>query len=312
MDKIPFFRPSIGEEEIEAVKEVMKSGHLTLGQKVKEFEEKFSEYVGHPYCVATNSLTNGYLLVLDYLKPKWVDMPSMTFVSMANIPRLLGIKIAFRDEICMGRAYDIMTDELTIVDSAHHLERNLCKNNVMFWLFSFYANKLMTTGGEGGMIVCPNEESYKHFMEVRDCGLIHGKYSWDYTVEKPGWYTYMTDFNAAMGIVQLERLDTMNLARKALVLDYNKLLGEKNTSLHLYTIAVDERDKFIEYMKENNVQVSVHYKPIHLQPAYANCKAVLPKTETIAKLIVSLPLYPDLKLSELRYICDLVNEWRGK
>ena len=310
MEKIHFFRPAIGESDIEAVTEVMKSGHLTMGTKVAEFEHEFAKYIGAKYCVATNSLTNGYMILLDYINPEWVMLPSMTFVSMANIPRLMGIKVRLRDNIHVGHAYSILTDDDTIWDSAHQMDRDMCKNSKDFWLSSFYANKSMTTGGEGGMIVCPDKESYQCLKESRDCGMVSSKHSWDYTVRNPGWYAYMTDFNAAMGLAQLEKLEALNMIKQAIVDTYNRELGESNTSLHLYTILVNERNKFIEYMEKNGVQCSVHYyRPIHKHPAFSDIKGDFPHTEKIAKKTVSLPLYPEMEYHEVKHICDLVNRW---
>lgn len=312
MEEIPFFRPDIGEEEIDAASKILKSGYLVLGSEVRSFEEKFAKCIGAEHCVATNSLTNGYLMVLEYLKPKWVDIPSMTFVSMATIPALMGIEIRFRDRMYMGRKYAIKTDNIDIVDSAHEIQRGMYENDGRFWLFSFHATKNITTGGQGGMIVCPDKESYEHFMQTRSCGMIRGESSWDYTVNIPGYHAYMNDYNACIGNVQLEKLDKMNAKRKEIVNLYNDLLGESNESLHLYTILVEERDKFIEYMKDNKIQCSVHYRPIHMQPAFSGISANLPKTEMVAKRIVSLPLYCGMKKNQIKYICDIVNEWRGK
>ena len=312
MEKITFFRPSIGESDIDAVTNVMRSGHLTMGSKVSEFEKKFGEYIGAKYCVATNSLTNGYLMVLDYLKPKSVLLPSMTFVSMANIPRLMGINVRLRDSIHVGHAYPIYTSGgETIWDSAHQMERDMCGNSKNFWLFSFYANKNMTTG-EGGMIVCPNRKSYRHFREARDCGMVSQKHSWNYIVKNPGWYVYMTDINAAMGLSQLEKLEAFNMMKQAIVDTYNRELGESNTSLHLYTILVSERNRFIEYMMKNGVQCSVHYyRPIHTQPAFRGIEGDFPHTEKMARNTVSLPLHPEMEYNEVRQVCKLVNRWRG-
>lgn len=314
MEKIPFFKPSIGNEEINAATDIIRSRYMTMGPKVAEFEHEFGKYIGNKYCVATNSLTNGYLILLNYLKPEWLTMPSMTYISMANIPRIFGIEIELRDTVHVGHAYPIFTDKGIIVDSAHEIERNICKGTKDYWLFSFYANKSMTTGGAGGMIICPDKKSYDYLRHARKNGVVNNKETWEYDVEVPGWCAYMTDLNASIGIEQLKKMDIFNTAKQMIVYSYNEQLGENNTSLHLYTIYVKKRDKFINYMKKNNVECSVHYKtPIHMQPAFKDNKTKLPYTEDVAKKTVSLPLYPDLlEYKNVKHICDLVNDWRRK
>src|SRR5437588_8227633 len=88
MHAIPFYKPSIGEEEINEVIEVLRSGWLTTGPKTKQFEAAFSQYLGHRHSVAVNSCTAALHLALEAIELKagqTVVVPTMTFAATAEV-----------------------------------------------------------------------------------------------------------------------------------------------------------------------------------------------------------------------------------
>src|SRR6476660_712315 len=90
MRPIPFYKPAIGEEEVNEVVEVLRSGWLTTGPKVKQFEAEFSNYLGHGHSVAVNSCTAAMHLALDAIGLKagqTVVVPTMTFAATAEVVR---------------------------------------------------------------------------------------------------------------------------------------------------------------------------------------------------------------------------------
>src|SRR5580658_6325741 len=100
MIKVPFYRPSIGAEEIEEVVETLKSGWLTTGPKTKQFEREFSEYLEHRHAVAVNSCTAALHLALEAigLQPgQAVIVPTMTFAASAEVVRYLGARPILAD-----------------------------------------------------------------------------------------------------------------------------------------------------------------------------------------------------------------------
>jgi perosamine synthetase len=88
---IPLFRPSISDEAIEAVAEVLRSGWIGLGSRTREFEEKFAAYIGSPHCVGLNSCTSALhlaLKILDLLRGSEVVTTALTFVSLPSTKSL--------------------------------------------------------------------------------------------------------------------------------------------------------------------------------------------------------------------------------
>lgn len=98
MIKIPFYSRTWTNEEIDAVSGCIRSGHLTQGSLVEQFEGEFSRFVGSKYAIAVNSCTSSLFLCLKLLNPKKVSIPSMTFASVASDIIHAGGKIEWLDE----------------------------------------------------------------------------------------------------------------------------------------------------------------------------------------------------------------------
>ncbi len=335
---VPYFIPEIGREEREAVDEVLKNKWLTMGEKTVHFEEEFAKYIGAPYCIAVSSCTDAMFLVVQALKHfgknmDGVVLPSFTFSATAAVFKNSGIDFEFED---IDRETFLMkiTNKLSVPvhfaglfnkepkvlfeDSAHRIEKNSFNGNIA--CYSFYAIKNITTG-EGGMIACKDKKMADWLRKAR----LHGISSdaWKryqkkgagriYEVEFPGWKANMTDMQAALGLAQLKKLDEMQSKRKKLVARYNELLGGiDRESNHLYPVLVNERDNFMEFLKEKEIGFSFHFPPLHLQPAYISKKKKLPVTEFVGSRIVTLPIYPSLKPAQVEYVAKHVKFWWDK
>lgn len=340
--KIPFAKANIGEEEIKAVEGVLRSGWLTQGTKVQEFEEKFAEYVGAKYAVAVNSATSALFLCMRYLKEiknankNRVIAPSLTFSASASTAIHNKLKVVFGDvneiDYCLDKEkikdlekiLCIISVHLTgnksftkfelpiIEDSAHRILPKTQEDNPV--CYSFYATKNMTTG-EGGMITT-NDEVMANWLRI---ARLHGcdkdgfkRYKegsgWKYEIKFCGWKMNMTDIVAAIGIEQLKKLPEMNNQRQRCVDRYNKAFGLDRTGLHLYPIRVNNREKFMDLMKYEEIGCSVHFLPLHKMPAYKKCQCLddMKVTEMLGEQFVSLPLYPTLKDEEIDYVCEKV------
>lgn len=333
---IPFHRSTFDKEEIRAVKKVIQSGWLTMGQKTLEFEEKLAKYVGSPYLVALNSGTSAlFLAIRAFLKKqkiKKIVVPSFTFSATVATCLHNNLEIEFADidkktfnlksvkDWCLPVHYaglQCVQEKVVVEDSAHRIIKNSFSGNLT--CFSFYVTKNLATG-EGGAIACANRETALWLKKARLHGLsadawrrYQQKGSWRYEVEFPGWKMNMTDLQAVLGLVQLEKLPEMHQKRKNLVARYNRWLGGIDREAnHLYPILINKRPEFIDYMEKNGVSCKVHFLPLHLQQAYRKWKKLLPNTELIGKKIVTLPLYPGLKYKEVDYISKLVLNWRKK
>jgi len=312
--RVPFFKLSLDEQEIDEVIRVMRKGYLTQGREVRMLEREFAKYVGSKYAVAVDSCTNGLHLSLLCNGLQWVgelvSIPSLTFASVANTILHIGAKIDWKDEIHVGKAYYLDHNRpFKVMDSAHQVERALYHDfRGALMNFSFYPTKQISSA-EGGMIALSDH----YAMELLEKARWHGRKGggFDYKIDMPGYKYNMTDVQAVIAFVQLRKLDEMNRRRRQIVNYYNRELKENIESLHLYTMDVDNRDDFIKFMDQRGINCSVHfYTPLHLQPAFREFKRCLPLTEVKASHTVSLPLYADMTIEEVDYVVKAVREWK--
>jgi len=201
-------------------------------------------------------------------------------------------------------------------------------------VFSFYANKTMTTG-EGGMIVTRHAELAKRMKVMRLHGMSRDAFdrftstkpSWYYEIIAPGFKYNLTDIAAALGLQQLKRIDAFQkrrieiadafrkgLAGLPLILPPEARAGDQH-SWHLYVVRLaDEakiaRDAFIERLFALGIGVSVHYIPLHLQPywrdRYQLTPQQFPHSQRAFERMVSLPLYTRMTDADVARVCDAV------
>jgi dTDP-4-amino-4,6-dideoxygalactose transaminase len=192
--------------------------------------------------------------------------------------------------------------------------------------FSFFSNKNMTTG-EGGMVVTNNEDVKEHIKILRSHGISSSTYqrfkghAFGYDVLDLGYNYRLDEIRAAIGIVQLQKLPMNNKKRKSKVEYYSKLLSAKIPSItipfdnwndlssyHIFPVLLPRgstnRDEVMEKMKDQGIQCSIHYRPVHTFSAYKDFKADVPKIDSISDLILTLPLFPNMLTSQI----DLVVE----
>lgn len=200
-----------------------------------------------------------------------------------------------------------------IYDSAHRKVRGDFDGNVS--CHSFYATKNMTTI-RGGMLLTNSESDWKWYQKACHGGLssdtlsryvgrkqVSDPSSFYYEVEFPSWNFDMTDVEAAIGRVQLAKVEKLDRLRDKIVEAYNKAFGLQNSGNHLYPILVDNRDGFLTSMRGAGIHLGIHYLPLHQMKGFKKYSAVsLKNTEFIGKKCVSLPLYPRLTKSEIKYI----------
>lgn len=195
-------------------------------------------------------------------------------------------------------------------------------------IFSFHPLKHITTG-EGGAVVTNNEEFYKRLLLARNHGIdkdgkdrfgIDADYAYD--MKMLGRNYRITDFQCALGINQLKKLDRFLRDRSRLAQIYNELLKDiKGVELpiskkyvkhpwHIYTILLKDydRDKIFKDMRKRNIGVNVHYIPIYKFSYYKNSGKIdacfCPNTEQIFKEIITLPLHPGLNEDHIKYISE--------
>jgi perosamine synthetase len=374
---IPVFKPSIDDEEMSAVRQVLESGWIGLGPKTEEFERKFSEYVGISHAIGTNSGTAALHLALKALgigQGDEVILPSLTFVSCAHAVLYCAAKPVFADvdkDTLLISAEDVekkLTRRTRAIMSVHY-GGHPCDMDALIevarhrgvyviedaahacgaeWkgrkvgsiadiaCFSFHAVKNLTTG-EGGMITTGNQAIADELRRLRWLGISKATWdryrpgattsskpgpTWYYEVQNLGYKYHMNDIAAAMGIVQLGKLDRSNNKRRQIAEYYNRAFShlpgigipvEKDYArsvYHLYVLKAEKRDELITYARDNGVATSVHYMPVHLHPLYRRISnARVPVTEMIWKKLVTLPMFPDLTDSELHKIVTTVTNF---
>lgn len=227
--------------------------------------------------------------------------------------------------------------ELKIIEDAAHALPSSYKGRKIGTIgditcFSFYATKTLSTG-EGGMVVTNNREWYERMKVNRLHGI--SKDAWDRYTAQGSWYYEVvenghkyntTDLNAAMGLVQLRKVESLREKRAAIAKFYNQAFKESNiripflkddrsTSWHLYPVLVENRNKVILELKENKIGASVHFIPVHKHPYYRDKyyyqNEKYPVANRIFEQTLSLPIYPDMSMAEVGYVADKLKEIVG-
>ena len=183
--------------------------------------------------------------------------------------------------------------------------------------FSFGPEKVMTTG-YGGMITTGDDRLAERLRMIIRQGL---KRSGPFRSQvEPGMNCGMTEIQAAIGIVQLLKLDAMIARRRAIFDLYSRLLADvpgvdlppwKSTDSNgaLFPVRLLRRQAVINALTEAGIQTSVHYRPVHLHPQWRNSTPGIgsfPNSEVLASWILSLPMYPDLADEDATRVAEIV------
>ncbi|WP_054956210.1 DegT/DnrJ/EryC1/StrS family aminotransferase [Paenibacillus dakarensis] len=371
---IPVLQPCIGQEEIDAVSEVLRSGWLGLGPKTEQFEQEFARFVGSRFAVALNSGTAALHLAVEILgigPGDEVIVPSITFISTVHAVSYVGATPVFADidkhtmNISPADIERKITDKTKAI-IAVHMGGHPCDMDAIHELaksrgikviedaahacgaeykgskigsvsdltcFSFHAVKNLTSG-EGGAITCNTEWMNRKLREKRWVGISRDTwirssnervYAWQYFVEGVGYKYHMSDMQAAIGLVQLRKLDALNGRRREIAQCYLRELKdlewielpeeqpESRSSWHLFQIKFKEesfRDRMIVHLQEHNIATGVHYYPCHLHPCYLHLKAVVPLSSEIWKTILTLPIHPNITEEDQERIINRIREFK--
>jgi perosamine synthetase len=218
---------------------------------------------------------------------------------------------------------------LTIEDASHSLG-SLYKNKRVgsladMTILSFHPVKTITTG-EGGAILTNNKDFYEKLKTLRHHGIVKNpkKGKWYYEVEKIGYNYRLTDFQCALGISQLKKLNKFIQRRREIVKIYNKafkdmkeikLLVERKyvkSAWHIYPIQLNleklksNRKKIFEKLQKQGIGVQVHYLPLNLHSFYKKefgyKQGDFPKAENYYKRAITLPLFPKMNTQDIKRV----------
>lgn len=363
---IPISKPNISKKEIKAVLDVCKSGMLVQGPKVQELETKIAKLCGTKYAVA---FSNGTAALHTALYAAGVGpgdeviTTPFTFVATANailmqgaVPVFVDIapetynidptkieeKITKKTKAILpvdlyGQIHDVKA--LKKIANKHKLKiiEDACQSiNASYkkrmagscgdaGCFSFYATKNMMTG-EGGMIVTNDEKIARISKQYRSHGQPeHIRYEYFHL----GYNYRMMDMVAAIGLVQLDRLETFTKSRiqnaalltKGLanipgIIVPTVMKGHRHV-FHQYTIRVTnpfplDRNQFAKYLDKQGIGTGIYYpKPLHLYPhlaKYLSKKDTFPISEQFSHQVLSLPVHPLVSKKDIRHIIKTIRD----
>jgi perosamine synthetase len=351
-------KPTIGVEEIKAAVDTLSNLELTVGTKVEEFENAFYDYVG-VNAAATSSGTSALhlaLIAIGVSKNDEVIIPSYTCVAVAFpvlyqqakpiladvsddynisikdikkkitdktkaviVPHMFGYPADLEEikEICEENGIYLVEDCAQSIGATYNAKKVGTFGDIS--IFSFYATKMMTTI-QGGM-VCTNNSDW--IQIIKDLRYHDQCRSFEDTDPRIKYSYMMSDVGAAMGIVQLKKLDYFIKRRREIASIYREKLNndkiihpcESSEKRHVYSRYVIKIPypslAVIGKLREQNVICEVmHMPPLHRRALLKefNKDAEFPKAEEIINFTVSLPIYPSLKDEEAEYVADAFNK----
>lgn len=306
-----------------------------------------------------------------------VIVPTLTFTATAEVVRYLGADVVFvdSDPITLNASVDAIRAAITkrtkvimpvhyaglscdmdailqlaqehglkVVEDAAHAFPTRYKERLIGTLssdatvFSFYANKTMTTG-EGGMLVTRDPEIAKRVKIMRLHGINRDAFdrfvskspAWFYEIVAPGYKYNLTDIASAIGIHQLRKINKFLLRRQELAKRYFQELSSLTLILpadadgdagsvhswHLYVIRLREnaklsRDELIQKLSDRGIGTSVHYIPLHRHPYWRDTYNLKPQQYPVAdsayQTMLSLPLYTKMTDADQTRVINAVKE----
>ena len=368
---LPFSLPDITEAEVDAVSQVLRSGWITTGPKVAEFETAFRQETGFAHSIAVSSGTAALHLALSAIGLEEGDeviTSPYTFSSTAASVRYFGARPVFcdieadslnLDPSQLERHLSPKTKAIIVVhvagnlaktkaiaefaaryglvlieDAAHLLPSQAKHSPADFVCFNFYATKALTSA-EGGMICTRNPVWAAHCRQMANHGLSRDSWqrfgkegAWYYQVMAAGYKYNLTDIAAALGVVQLERSQSMSARRQQIAQAYQHAFAEipqlelpqatTPHSWHLYMLRLNlpqlsiSRAGFVEELQAHNIGSSVHFIPLHIQPYYQDQFGYEAHDCPVAYgqylREVSLPIYSRMSDQDVRDVVKAVRQ----
>ncbi len=363
---IPLALPDITRKEIKSVVKVLKSNILSIGPELESFERKAAQYKGVKHAIGVSSGTAGLHLLIRAMgigrddevittpfsfaastncilyegaKPVFIDIdPDTLNMDIDSIEEKITAKTkAILPVDVFGQPMDIR--KVTRIASKYNLKviEDSCEAIGSEYedirsgsyadgaVFAFYPNKQITTG-EGGVIVTNDENIANLCRSMRNQG--RGINSSWLQHERLGYNYRMDELSAALGSIQMDRLDSILSMREKIASMYNQRLQSikdiklpyispsvTRMSWFVYVIRLEsyiDRDKVMEYLIDSGVSCRPYFPPIHLQPYIREtlgCKeGTFPITEKVSASTLALPFFNKLKRKQVDYVAVKLEE----
>ena len=366
MLKLPMSMPDITGEEIQAVVRVMQSRNLSIGSRTVEFEGLVASVARAKHAVAVTNGTSALhlcMIAANIGEGDEVITSPFSFIASANCilfekgrpvfvdidPKTLNMDPAKIEAAITERTKAIVAvhvfgqpadmDPIMAVAEKHGLIviEDACEAIGADYkgrrvgaigragTFAFYPNKQMTTG-EGAALVTNDEEWANLFRSLRNQG--RDKFDGWLNHSRLGYNYRMSELNAAVGVVQLRRLDDILRRRNDVANAYTKALAPieevrplemapttTRMSWFVYVVALEEgipRDHVITLMEKLGVPSRPYFAPIHLQPFYRQMfgfgPGAFPEAERAGESIVALPFHTNMKPEEIEVVCGALKD----
>jgi len=326
-------KPSITNLEKKYIADAVEKSDIGVGEYIQKFEKAWADYNGYAYAVACNSGTSALFLALKALgigSGDEVIVPEYTMIATAWAVTYTGATPVFVDckndlnidvdKICLtektkaiigvpiyGRPLDsrIYDMKIPVIDDMAEAHGILPQGTLA--CFSFYGNKILTTG-EGGMVLTNDEalaeeaRRYSNMYFDKERSMLHPKIGYNFR---------MTNIQAAIGLAQVERIQYLLKKRKEVEFLYDAFLDPhvlmpKREVVWMYDIKTKTQAATKARLEANGIESRLGFKPMSMQPMYYNPKYKRLNAYHWSEKILYLPTFPDLKEDDIIKIARLV------
>ena len=362
--KIPVYRPSLIGNEKKYVNECIDSTWISSkGDFIKRFEQGFASFIDVKYAASVSNGTVALhlaLVVLGIGPGDEVIVPTLTYIASVNAIAYTGAKPVFVDSLRDTWQMDPKDVEKKITAKtkaimAVHLYGHPCDMDALKSIslkhslfliedcaeaigteykgkhvgtigdistFSFFGNKMITTG-EGGMVVTNDQTLYDRSVHYKGQGLSKHRFYWHDVI---GYNYRMTNICAAIGLAQLEYVDSFISRKQQIAELYQQHLANTPVKFHHTTAGVkhsfwmcsilvdqpDYRDPLMSYLAEKGIETRPLFYPVHTMPMYAQNFQKYPVAEDLGWRGINLPSYPGLTDDEVMEVCSQIKTFFAK
>ncbi|UCC78334.1 MAG: DegT/DnrJ/EryC1/StrS family aminotransferase [Candidatus Zixiibacteriota bacterium] len=364
--RIPLSKPALLDPDIESAVNIIKSGRLVSGRTVETFERQLATYVKTEYAVCVSSGTAALhlgLLALGIRPGDDVIVPAFSYPASANAVEVVGARPIFIDSEPNGFNVDVSEIENNItsrtraimivhnfgwpveINKIHALSAKYnipviedaacalgssigsvrCGNLGRLGIFSFHPRKIMTTG-EGGAVVTNDLQLAEEIRKLRNHGQDISR-GVDFVM--PGFNYRMTDFQAALGVSQMKRFDSILLERSKTAGYYHKNLNgmeflrpcvpganrRLNYQTYVAFVPRDHRDKLIDHLKGYDIEAGIGTYSIphttYYSTKYGIDKSRYPESLSAFRNLISLPLYGGITNDEQDNVMEALKKYKA-